>query len=158
MEGSASSGRMATTISAGEIGRPCLPPGPTSRQQGYAPPARDDSELLRDRRLLEKQAEEEKIRLSRADSVDVVFDGRIADGEGRPIDGVVTVSRAEFEALIADDVTKAIDITRTLIEGHGLDASSVDRSSLSAGRRSRHCCARTSLLRLARVLILASTR
>lgn len=94
---------------------------------GYNAWPTGDPRGIESRRILEAQAEEEKIRLSRLDQVDVVFDGRLLDATGRPIEGTVAVSRAEYESLIAPDIERSIALTRELLTRQKLSRESVSR-------------------------------
>jgi molecular chaperone DnaK len=101
--------------------------------QGYAIWAASDPRGMESRRILEAQAEEEKIRLSRLDEVAVVLDGRLSDADGRAIESTLTVSRSEFEGLIASDIERTIALTQELLTRHSLDASAVSRIVLVGG-------------------------
>ena len=83
--------------------------------------------------MLEALAEEEKIRLSRVEQVDVVFDGRLTDASGRPIDATIPVARTEFEALIRADVERSINLTQDVLTRHGLAADAIGRAVLVGG-------------------------
>ncbi len=92
---------------------------------GYAFEQLNDPRGSSTRRRLEALAEEEKIRLSRLQEVDVHFDGSIQDANGKPIEGALKVTRSEFEALVAEDVDKTIALTKCMIDRTGLDASDI---------------------------------
>lgn len=84
-------------------------------------------------RLLQAQAEEEKVRLSRSEEVDVIFDGRVRDDSGRPVEAAIKVSRVEFEPLITSDVDRSIALTEQLLERHSLERQAVARLVLVGG-------------------------
>ena len=84
-------------------------------------------------RLLQAQAEEEKIRLSRSAEIDVIFDGRLHDDAGNPVEAAVHISRAEYEALITSDVDRSIALTEQLLARHGLERNAVARLVLVGG-------------------------
>jgi molecular chaperone DnaK len=95
--------------------------------QGYEAWTASDPRSSENRGLLEAQAEEEKIRLSRLDEVDVVFDGRLADARGRPIEATVSVTRLDYEALITEDLERSIALSQELLTRQGLEAADVAR-------------------------------
>ena len=96
-------------------------------QQGYEAWSAADPRGVESRRLLNAQAEEEKIRLSRLNAVEVIFDGRLVDATGRRIEGTVNVTRPEYEQLITPDIERSIGLTRELLERASLDPSAVAR-------------------------------
>lgn len=96
-------------------------------QQGYQAWSAADPRGVESRRLLNAHAEEEKIRLSRLDAVDVLFDGRLVDAAGRPIEGTVTIMRADYEQLIIPDIERSIALTRELLERASLEPSAIVR-------------------------------
>jgi molecular chaperone DnaK len=87
----------------------------------------DDPRGVESRRILEAHAEEEKIRLSRLEQVEVVFDGRLVDAAGRQIEGSVPVTRNEYEALIEEDIGRSIALTTEMLARQSLDPTSVAR-------------------------------
>ena len=95
--------------------------------QGYEIPAGDHPAASDIRRRLEAQVEEEKIRLSRVERVDVILDGRIGDANGRPIETVVGVSRAEYEELITSDIARSIVLAQSLLDRQNLAPGDVAR-------------------------------
>ena len=84
-------------------------------------------------RLLHALAEEEKIRLSRSTEIDVIFDGRLHDDAGKPVECAIQVSRPDYEALIAPDVDRRSLVTQQLLERHGLERDAVARLVLVGG-------------------------
>lgn len=78
-------------------------------------------------------AEDAKIRLSRLESTDVVFDGRIADLRGRPVETTVTVTRTAYEQLIAPEVEKAARFTQALLQRQRIEPAAVSRLVLVGG-------------------------
>lgn len=92
---------------------------------GYEFEQLNDPKGSHTRRRLEALAEEEKIRLSRVDQVDVLFDGSIKDATGRQIEESITVTRAEYESLIADDIERTIALTEKMIQHTGLKAADI---------------------------------
>lgn len=95
--------------------------------QGYSAWAAADPRGVESRRLLTAQAEEEKIRLSRLDQVDVTLDGRLTDASGRPIEASVPITRADYEHLIVPDIEHTIRLTRELLTQASLDPAAVAR-------------------------------
>lgn len=78
-------------------------------------------------------AEDAKIRLSRLDRTDIVLDGQIADLNGRPIEATLTLTRADYEALIAPEVEKAARFTKSLLARQRVEAAAVSRLVLVGG-------------------------
>lgn len=103
------------------------------QDQGFEPLGHADPRGVESRRLLRAIAEEEKIRLSRVEQVDIVLDGRVKDAAERPIEGVVTVTRGDFENLIRPSIQQTIDLTRAMLSAQNLDPSTVSRLVLVGG-------------------------
>lgn len=78
-------------------------------------------------------AEEAKIRLSRVDRTDAVFDGMISDSSGRAVEATVPIARRDYELLIGPEVEKAARFARDLLEKQQIDRSRVSRLVLVGG-------------------------
>jgi molecular chaperone DnaK len=78
-------------------------------------------------------AEEAKIRLSRVEATDVIFDGRFADLDGRPVEATIGLTRNNYEDLISAEVAKAAHFTRSLLQRQKIDPSAVARLVLVGG-------------------------
>lgn len=83
-------------------------------------------------RLLKSSAEIAKIDLSRKDVAQFVFAG-ITDRRGDPLPDGVTIARDEYEALIRNDLQRAVGFCKDLLVESRLPASSVSKVILVGG-------------------------
>lgn len=95
--------------------------------------APDDPDGREFRARLDIFAEQEKIRLSNLESVDLVFDGELRDASDSPIETSITISRAEYEHLIAADIERSGNVVLGLLAHHGIPAKEVSKLVLVGG-------------------------
>jgi molecular chaperone DnaK len=82
-------------------------------------------------RRLRFAAEEAKIELTRASEAPVILDGLDVGGERVDVD--VSITRAEYEALIAPLIDRSLEVGLRLLESHGLGRSGLERVVLVGG-------------------------
>jgi molecular chaperone DnaK len=82
-------------------------------------------------RRLRFAAEEAKIELTRASEASVILDGLDVGGERIDVD--VSITRAEYEALIAPLIDRSLEVSLRLLESYGLGRGGLERVVLVGG-------------------------
>ena len=82
---------------------------------------------------LRQAAEQAKIQLSSAEQADVMVPGKLKDARGTLVNVEYPLARTAFEALIDEDVRRAVDLTLATLERAGLAANEIDNVLLVGG-------------------------